>query len=115
MKQTHRSSLRGCRIGLLGHDSRFLLGHHRVLRSHPPSESSLELRAQGQFGQVVSLAWRGYKALILKTLILEPVEALCQMFDLGDSGVSGGIRSCEGGRGRVGRVAVGGTLRGQLR
>lgn len=78
-----RSSRSG--YGLLTQD---WLAHDSVLTSHPPAQRALHLGSESQFVQVIGLLGGGHKALRLQRLVLQALQAITQVMDVGDSGVS---------------------------
>lgn len=68
----------------------FGLAHDCVLAGHPSSESALHLGTEGQLVQVVGLLCGGHEALCLKGFVLEALQAIAEVVDIGDSGVAAG-------------------------
>lgn len=81
------SRLRSSRSGrgLLAQD---WLAHNGVLAGHPSAQCALHLGSESQFVQVVGLLGGGHKALGLQGLVLQALQAIAQVMDVGDSGVS---------------------------
>lgn len=71
--------------GLLAQD---WLAHDSVLAGHPPAQRALHLGSESQFVQVIGLLGGGHKALGLQGLVLQALQAVTQVMDVGDSGVS---------------------------
>lgn len=80
-----RTGRSGC--GLLAQD---WLAHDSVLTGHPSSQCTLHLSTEGQFVQVVGLLCGRHKALGLQGLVLQALQAIAEVMDVGDSGVSAG-------------------------
>lgn len=71
--------------GLLAQD---WLAHDGVLAGHPSAQSALHLGPESQFVQVVRLLGGGHKALRLQGLVLQALQAITEVVDVGDSGIS---------------------------
>lgn len=91
--------------GLLRED---LGSQHSVLAGHPPGQSPLELGLQGQLAQALGLLLAGHVSLLLKSFVLQPVEAGDVVSELDDDRVGRGgccVGASEGWRVGVGRGA----------
>jgi hypothetical protein len=98
-----------------------------VLVGHSAPQSTVDFGAQTQLAELVRLFERRHEPLLLEVFVFQSVEALGDVFDLshadfwahGDVGVCtarnesvrvGVVACAKGGRGRIGRVALGGSL-----
>ena len=66
------------------------LPHHRILTRHSPSKSAIHLGAQGQFVQAFGLFSGRDEALLLKAFVLETLQAVAQVVNFGQTGVTAG-------------------------
>jgi hypothetical protein len=80
-----RSSRSGS--GLLAQD---WLAHDGILASHPSSQCALHLGPESQLVQVVALLCSRDKALGLQGLVIQALQAIAEVSDVGDSRVSAG-------------------------
>lgn len=64
------------------------LPHHRILTRHAPSQSAVHLGTQGQLVEALGLFSGGDEALLLKAFVLETLQAVAQVVNFGQAGVT---------------------------
>ena len=62
--------------------------HDSVLAGHSASKSTLHLCAQSQLAQVVAFLWGGDETLLQKRLVFQALQAVTEVMEVGQSGVS---------------------------
>jgi hypothetical protein len=73
------------------------------LASHSPAQSALDLGPESEFVQVIRLLLCGDESLLVERLAFEALEAIVEVVNVSDSGVSGGESAV---------CAIGGSQRG---
>lgn len=109
---SHAERLRSRVRGLLA--QRF--AHHGILTGHPPTESAFHLSSEGELVQIIGFLGRGHKTLGLEGLVLEALQAVAEVSDVGHSGVAAGqtagraIGGSHRGASTHGRESLGGAV-----